>query len=82
MPSLQVDPEPIRHPEVTRQPKGRIGTERTLPMNNLVDPPAGTQICFANLYWLTPNGKRNSSIRISPGWIGERIILVIFFLRG
>src|SRR6266566_4238526 len=30
----------------------------------------GTLISLANRYWLMPSGARNSSWRISPGWIG------------
>jgi YD repeat-containing protein len=31
---------------------------------------AGTPICLASWYWLTPSGRRNSSSKISPGCIG------------
>src|SRR5205823_2901485 len=30
----------------------------------------GTPVSLARRYWLRPSGARNSSCRISPGWIG------------
>src|ERR1043166_5775817 len=36
----------------------------------------GTLVSLARRYWLSPKGLRNSSSRMSPGWIGGS------FLRG
>jgi hypothetical protein len=61
------EPEALRRSEIARQPKRGVGCDSALAVDDLVDPARGTEMAFANLYWLTPSGFRNSSRSTSPG---------------
>lgn len=74
---LQVEPELRRRPNVLSEPKGRVGRDRALAVDDLVDSSRGTLIATASLCWLMPKTLMKSSMRTSPGWIGSILSVVV-----
>jgi len=50
-------------------------------MHNFIDAPGGNADIFRSLYWLIFIGLRNSSSKISPGWMGQVFFLSIFLKK-
>jgi hypothetical protein len=87
VPRLEVQPETLRQAKVARQPEGRVGRDRTLAADDLVDAAWVQPMSFASRYWLIPIGLRNSSSRISPGCTDSNVSvtappMIIYHLDG
>ncbi len=69
--TLQIEPESFRHAEeIETSRKAVSGEMARLPWTISLIRRAGTLISLASRAWLMPRGVRNSSRKISPGWIG------------
>jgi len=77
---LQIEPELWRYAEVLAQPQSSVSEIARCPCTISLIRLAGTLMSLASLYWLMHIGVRKSSIRISPGCIGDIFFVFIISL--
>ena len=80
--SLEIEPEPLGQAKVPGQAQRRVRTDGPLALHDLVDAARGNADVLGKPILADAIGSRNSSSRISPGWIGGRLGVFDMFMLG